>query len=169
VIHLPKGFLISFVSSYMSSAPFNAFLANLDLNGDGLNGDRLPGIGAGQLNRSLGKNDLVRLVDQFNNSFAGKRTPQNQVIPKITLPSDFGFGDSYNTQDLRVSKTFRLVERLKATVFGEVFNVLNIANLSGYSGNLQQPAAFGQPSSRATQVFGSGGPRAFQFGTRLAF
>ena len=54
-------------------------------------------------------------------------------------------------------------------VFGEVFNVLNIANLSGYSGNLQQPAAFGQPTSRATQIFGSGGPRAFQFGVRLAF
>jgi hypothetical protein len=68
-----------------------------------------------------------------------------------------------------LSKTVRLVERLKATVFGEVFNVLNIANLTGYSGNLQQPASFGQPASRAIQIFGSGGPRAFQFGVRMAF
>ena len=169
IINLPKGFRISLVASYISAKPFSAFMTNLDLNGDGLNGDLLPGTKAGQLNRSLGKDDLVRLVDQFNSSFAGKRTPQNQLIPKITLPSNFGFGDSYNTQDLRVSKTIRLVERLKATLFGEVFNALNIANLTGYSGNLQQPASFGQPTNRAIQIFGSGGPRAFQFGTRLTF
>ena len=51
---------------------------------------------------------------------------------------------------------------------GEVFNVLNIANLSGRSGNLLAPG-FGQPTSRVTQVFGSGGPRSFQLAARVTF
>jgi hypothetical protein len=54
------------------------------------------------------------------------------------------------------------------TLIGEVFNVFNISNLSGRSNNLLG-AGFGQPKSRVTQVFGSGGPRALQFGTRIDF
>ena len=54
------------------------------------------------------------------------------------------------------------------SLIGEVFNVYNAANLSGHSGNLTS-VAFGQPSARFTQVFGSGGPRAFQFGARFSF
>ena len=49
-------------------------------------------------------------------------------------------------------------------LLGEVFNVLNVANLTGHSGNLVQTSAFGQPTNRVTQLFGSGGPRAFQVG-----
>src|SRR5256885_13341205 len=43
-----------------------------------------------------------------------------------------------------------------------LFRSLNIANLTGHSTDLLQTSAFGQPASRTTQVFGSGGPRAFQ-------
>jgi hypothetical protein len=50
-----------------------------------------------------------------------------------------------------------------------MFNVLNVANLGGFSGNLANPAGFGQPTSRASQVFGSGGPRALQLGARFSF
>jgi hypothetical protein len=53
-------------------------------------------------------------------------------------------------------------------LIGEAFNLCNAANLSDYSGDLIK-GAFGQPSSRATQVFGSGGPRAFQLGARISF
>ena len=49
-----------------------------------------------------------------------------------------------------------------------VFNLYNNANLTNYGGDLTS-AAFGQPTSRATQVFGSGGPRAFQLALRLTF
>ncbi len=48
-------------------------------------------------------------------------------------------------------------------LIGEVFNLYNASNRSGFSGDLTS-AAFGQPTSRATQVFGSGGPRSFQIG-----
>ena len=49
---------------------------------------------------------------------------------------------------------------------GEVFNLFNTANLSGRSGDV---LGFGQPTSRVTQVFGSGGPRAFQIAARVSF
>ena len=47
-----------------------------------------------------------------------------------------------------------------------MFNVLNVANLTGYSGSLDkassnpatQTYAFGQPTARAGQIFLSGGP-----------
>jgi hypothetical protein len=38
-----------------------------------------------------------------------------------------------------------------------------------YGSNLNEPATFGQPGARFTQVFGSGGPRAVQLGARLSF
>jgi hypothetical protein len=59
-------------------------------------------------------------------------------------------------------------ERWRLSLIGEAFNLYNAANLSGYSGDLAGPA-FGQPASRVTQVFGSGGPRAFQLGARVDF
>jgi hypothetical protein len=54
------------------------------------------------------------------------------------------------------------------TFIGEVFNLYNKSNLNGYNGDLTRPD-FGQPNSRATQVFGSGGPRAFQLALRIGF
>jgi hypothetical protein len=51
---------------------------------------------------------------------------------------------------------------------GEVFNLFNVANLTGYSNILNQPN-YGQPSARAGQVFGPGGPRAVQLAMRLDF
>jgi hypothetical protein len=54
------------------------------------------------------------------------------------------------------------------SLIGEVFNLNNAANLSGDSGNLAS-WGFGQPTSRFTQVFGSGGPRAFQLAARTNF
>jgi hypothetical protein len=56
----------------------------------------------------------------------------------------------------------------RLTVLGECFNLFNIANLQGFSGDLTN-AGFGKPTSRVDQAFGSGGPRAFQFGLRVGF
>jgi len=156
-------------SSDYSRSPFTAFVTGLDFNGDGTNGDALPGTNVNRFNRGLGKEDLARAVEEFNQNFAGRRTPRNQPIPLLTLPAHYEFGDNYQSQDLRMSRTFSFRETYKLTLIGEVFNILNIANLSGYSGNLANAATFGQPTSRVDQVFGSGGPRAFQFGARLSF
>jgi hypothetical protein len=93
----------------------------------------------------------------------------------VVLPQNYALGDGFNSQDLRLTKTFTYKERNKLSLFAEGFNVLNIANLGGYSFNLDQVTptnqtySFGQPTSRAGQVFGSGGPRAFQLGGRFQF
>ena len=54
-------------------------------------------------------------------------------------------------------------------MFVEAFNIFNVANLGGFSYNLSNTSTFGQPTNRASQVFGSGGPRAFQLGGRFTF
>ena len=96
------------------------------------------------------------------------RTSRNQVIPKLALPANYSFGENFFSQDLRVTKFFTYRERYKLSVFGEGFNIFNIANLGGISSTVNS-SGFGIPTSRASQVFGSGGPRAFQLGARFSF
>ena len=121
-----------------------------------------------QFNRGLGKDNLRRFVALFNQDYAGKKDAQGRTIPSIVLPPEFNFGHSFLTHDLRLSRVFDFGERWRVTLIGDVFNLFNRANLSGYSGNLLG-AGFGQPASRITQVFSSGGPRAFQFAARVDF
>lgn len=91
------------------------------------------------------------------------------VIPTIpNLPASYDLGRTTVTQDIRITKAFKLKEQYKVSIFGEAFNVFNIANLTGYSYTLTS-TAFGQPTQRAGQVFGSSGPRALQVGGRFSF
>ena len=96
------------------------------------------------------------------------------TIPTLVLPPNYSLGKSIISQDMRLTKEFVYKEKYRLSVFGEAFNLLNIANLTGYNFTLDavktpQTFAFGQPESRGNQVFGSGGPRAFQFGARISF
>jgi len=71
---------------------------------------------------------------------------------------------------VRLSHTFSLgSERVPLVQLVEVFNLFNVANLVDYSTNIANSAEFGQPGARFSQVFGSGGPRAFQLGMRVSF
>ena len=168
IAELPMGFRIGMFGSYIGKPPFSAYLGGLDLNGDGTTGDLLPGTRVNQFNRGLGKNDLRQLVNEFNATYAGRQDAGHNDIPSTTLPPTFELGDSFLTQDLRLSREFRFHEHWRMKLIGEVFNVLNIGNLSGRSGDVLAPG-FGQPTSRVTQVFGSGGPRALQVAARLSF
>jgi len=131
-------------------------------------GARLPGTTTGQFNRGLGRADLVRLVDQFNQNYARKLDPHGQIIPSITLPASYSFDHGYQSLDLRLTRTVVVHEQWRLRLIGEVFNLYNAANLSGYSNDLTT-AGFGQPTARFTQLFGSGGPRAFQLAARISF
>jgi hypothetical protein len=170
VVNIPWGFQASFISSFQSRTPFQPFIPGIDLTGSGINGFPLPGSGYNQFNVGLGKSDLVNLVNQYNQNYAGKSGPiPGQVFPKVTLPTNYDFGRDFNSQDLRITKYIPLgTERVRLKVFGEVFNLFNYANLNSYSNNLTG-TGFGQPAERTRQIFGTGGPRAFQFGGRLNF
>ena len=168
VAQLPWRFELGLNFSYMSAPPFNAFVGGIDFNGDGTTDDLLPGTTMGAFNRGFGKADLVRLVDQFNQTHAGNTDSHGRAIPHLNLPGHYALDDDLNSLDLRLSRQLVFNERWSVSLIGEVFNVYNKANLTGFTGDLTSPA-FGQPTSRASQVFGSGGPRAFQFATRVNF
>jgi hypothetical protein len=168
VVQLPGRFELGLNYSYSSAPPLRAYIGGIDFNGDGTNADLLAGTTVNAFNRGMGRADLERLVAQFNPTYAGTKDAQGRTIPRVTLPARYSFGDNFHSLDLRLSRSFLFRERWRLSLIGEVFNLYNKANLSGYSGDLTS-AAFGQPTSRATQVFGSGGPRAFQLALRVAF
>jgi hypothetical protein len=176
VVNLPWGIMVSGITSYASVGPIEPTISGVDLNGNGAveagetGGAPLPGIGYNQFGVNAGKAELIQLVNQFNQTYAGTTTTTG-VVPTIALPSTWGFPRSFNSQDIRVTKVIKLgTERAKLNLIGECFNVFNIANLTGYSYNLtSNSAGFGLPTSRDSNVFGSGGPRAFQFAARFSF
>lgn len=118
------------------------------------------------------------------------------AYPYIVLPDNFSSGDSFLTHDLRVTRTIAIREKVKLNLIAEGFNIFNIANLGGFTGSLSSAAyirptatvnattgavtitapgrpnpnnTFGQPTSRVSPIFGTGGPRAFQLGARISF
>ncbi|HJZ96542.1 MAG TPA: TonB-dependent receptor [Candidatus Solibacter sp.] len=168
-VDVPGGVQVSFLSSFQSKLPFQPIITGADFYGTGVDMFLLPGSGTNRFNFGLDKGDLVSLVNQYNQTYAGKKGPNPaQIFPAVTLPSNFSTGHVFNSQDFRVTKLFKFAERWQWQLFGEVFNLLNTANLNGYQDNLLAPG-FGQPTSRFSSIFGTGGPRSFQLGTRLSF
>jgi hypothetical protein len=176
VVSLPWGVMISGITSFQSVGPIEPSISGVDLNGNGAveageaGGSPLPGIGYNQLGVNDGKQALIQAVNEFNQTYVGKTTTTG-VIQPIVLPANWSLPRSFNSQDIRVTKVFNLgTERAKLSLIGECFNVFNIANLGGYSYNLTTTGAgFGVPTSAESNVFGSGGPRAFQFAAKFNF
>ncbi len=181
---LQNGWTIAFISQTFSPTPLNAILTGLDLDGDGISRTLLPGAVYQGLGEGMTAQQLRSLVASYNVDVEARtrriqnpdgtttvvrpRTPFNQIINSIVLPDQFSNGDSFITQDVRLTRTIKLGEKFRLNLMGEVFNLFNVSNLTGYSDVLNQPN-YGQPSSRVGQAFGTGGPRAFQFGARLEF
>jgi outer membrane receptor protein involved in Fe transport len=106
----------------------------------------------------------------------------NVLLPLVSDQAQFS--DSFNSLDFRLNRTFSFGERIRLETLGEAFNIFNVTNILGtsnlnYSGfaNTLSPdnnnpgysSSFGKAVSTAGGVFGSGGPRAFQFAARLRF
>jgi Carboxypeptidase regulatory-like domain len=168
VIRLPRQLEASVNFAYTSTPPFSAYVGGIDLNGDGIRDDLLPGTKVNAFNRSMSRADLERLVAAFNQTRAGSKDAQGKPIPTLTLPNHYTFDDNFHSLDLRLTRSFTFRERWRLSLIGEVFNLYNKANLTGYSGDLTT-GGFGQPTNRVPQIFGSGGPRAFQLATRISF
>ena len=99
------------------------------------------------------------------------------------------FSDGFSSFDLRLSKPFRLGERVSVEPMVEAFNLFNVTNVLGFSKSnysgfsnvlvrdsndpsspgFLRSSSFGRPVTTAGGVFGSGGPRAFQFAARVTF
>ena len=175
---------VAFISQTDSSPALNTILTGLDLDGDGISRTLLPGTSHNSLGRGLSDSGLRQLVVRYNaeveastrrvtnpdgtSTVIRPRTPFNQIINPIVLPERFSSGDSFITQDLRLTRRIVLKEGVRLSLMGEVFNLFNVANLTGYSNVINQ-LNYGQPGARPSQVFGTGGPRALQFAARLEF
>ena len=142
-----------------------------------------------QLQRNAGgrvfhtASELNAFINQLNaaGGFEGEPLP---------LVSDNArFNDRFSSFDLRVSKIFKIGERFKLEPLVEAFNLFNVTNVLGFSksnysgfsnvlvrdsndpssAGYLRSSSFGQPVTTAGGVFGSGGPRAFQFAVRVTF
>ena len=173
----PWGFQLSPILTIASSVPFDILLP------DGTH--RVPllqrNAGARQFRRGSDLNAFIRQV----NSHGGIE----DVGPLPLVRDDLKLGDRFSSLDLRVSKRIKLGEKISLQGIAEVFNLFNTTNIRGFqatghsgfqnvlSRDSQDPkdsgflrsSAFGTPLQTAGGVFGTGGPRAFQFAARITF
>ncbi|HEY4381592.1 MAG TPA: carboxypeptidase-like regulatory domain-containing protein [Acidobacteriaceae bacterium] len=170
IVELPVGFQLSVNSSFITRTPV-LISAGYDLTGTGATtASPLPGLAY----RGLpSHSEIAGAVTAFNAKYAGTKAPNGATIAALALPTgNYDLGRPTISQDMRLTKNFKLVkEGLGLSLYGEVFNVFNIANKTGYSTALSgsSAATFGQPTARAGQVFNSSGPRAEQVGARITF
>ncbi len=171
IVDLPWGFQLGFISTMASRGPIMPVISGIDINGNGSGVTPLPGLSYNCLNLGCGKSELEAAVASWNSTFAGKKDQSpngGKTIPSITLPANYRLGRPFDSQDLRLTKTFTLKERYKFAVLAEMFNVFNYQNYQGYNFD-PSSGVFGIPTQRAGQTFGSGGPRALQLGARVSF
>ena len=148
--------------------------------------------GAREFHTGAQLNAALAQINAAGGSLCPNADPSTGFKPRVPLPlvrDDLEFGDNFSSLDLRVSKVFKLGERVRVEPIAEVFNLFNVTNVLGvsnvnYSGfsnvlvrdsgdpsspGFNRSSSFGQPVTTAGGVFGSGGPRAFQFAARITF
>jgi outer membrane receptor protein involved in Fe transport len=148
--------------------------------------------GAREFHTGAQLNAALTQINAAGGSLCPNADPSTGFKPRVLLPlvrDDLEFGDNFSSLDLRVSKVFKLGERVRLEPIAEVFNLFNVTNVLGvsnvnYSGfsnvlvrdsgdpsspGFNRASSFGQPVTTAGGVFGSGGPRAFQFAARITF
>jgi outer membrane receptor protein involved in Fe transport len=163
VFDLPHGFRLAPIWTLASGVPMDILLP------DG--SSRIPSLQRNAGGRLFHTGAELNAFLQQLNAAGGVN---GQLLPLVS--NDARFSDSFNSLDLRLSRKFSFSERIGLEPIVEVFNLFNITNVLGVSnvnysgfGNVLGTSTFGQPITTAGGVFGSGGPRAFQFAARFTF
>jgi hypothetical protein len=136
IVSLPFGIRASLISSWSSGLPASILVGSADLNGDGVNGDFLPGTHRGSLGRDVDSvQKLNSLIQAYNKSTAGQPLPRGGRAPFLfEIPDGTRFGDSFISQDLQVGRDFKIREKVSIEATAQMFNVFNISNLVGPAG-----------------------------------
>jgi hypothetical protein len=192
------------------TVPFNdtfsstSSIFTTDINGDGGTGagapraDILPGTKVGDLGSNIGSwEELNRIIDTFNHTYAGTLTPHAQRLLRAGLFSEaqlrslgafvkpislvpennpWPFQMRFST-DLRVTRPIRIKERISIEPYLEVFNLFNNTPKGTYGGLRHRvfgslnfpysPADIGDLDSQVRSLLQN--PRQFQFGIRGIF
>jgi hypothetical protein len=176
VFDLPRGFRLAPIWTIASGVPMDILLPDAT--------SRIPALQRNAGGRLFHTGAELNTFIQQLNAAGGVG---GQPLPLVR--DDARFNDSFNSLDLRLSRKFSFTERLNLEPIVEVFNLFNVTNVLGvsnvnYSGfsnvlvrDSSNPAdagffrssSFGRPVTTAGGVFGSGGPRAFQFAARFTF
>jgi hypothetical protein len=148
--------------------------------------------GAREFQTGAQLNAALSQINAAGGSLCPNADPNTGFKPPVLVPlvrDDLKFGDDFSSLDLRVSKVFKLGDRWTIEPMAEVFNLFNVTNVLGvsnvnYSGfsnvlvrdsndpgsqGFLRSSSFGEAVTTAGGVFGSGGPRAFQFAARVTF
>jgi hypothetical protein len=176
VFELPAGFMLAPIWTMASGVPMDILLPDAST--------RIPVLqrnAGGRLFHNV--SELNGFIQQINAGGGINGLP----LPQATEGARFN--DRFDSFDLRASKTFQIGERMKLEPAVEVFNLFNVTNVLGvsnvnYSGfanalvrdssdpsspGFLRSSSFGRAVTTAGGVFGSGGPRAFQFAVKFTF
>jgi hypothetical protein len=137
---LRNGWSFSYLFSYGSALPFNV-LAGSDLNGD------------------TNTNDRART---FNN-FVTVGSSAGSVARNV------GRGFDFSSLDLRLSRSFAIVESVRLQALVEAFNVLNHPNYQVPNSNFGTGVYPTAPAAGFGRATAAADPRQMQFGLRLSF
>ncbi|HEX2268602.1 MAG TPA: carboxypeptidase regulatory-like domain-containing protein [Pyrinomonadaceae bacterium] len=188
VFQLPGAVRVSPILTLASSVPLDILLPD----GSSRVCELSRNAGAREFQTGAQLNAALTQINAAGGSLCPNADPSTGFKPRVLLPlvrDDLEFGDNFSSLDLRVSKVFRIGERVTIEPIAEVFNLFNVTNVLGvsnvnYSGfsnvlvrdsgdpgnpGFNRSSSFGQPVTTAGGVFGSGGPRAFQFAARIVF
>jgi len=177
VVDIPYGFQLSPIYTLASDVPFDIRLP------PDIDNRRIPVLQRNAGGRTFRTgSELNAFINEFNSG-----RPVASRLPLVR--DDLKLGDSFQSFDLRLTKTFRISEHFNIQGIAEAFNLFNVTNIRGvnnvnFSGfqntllrdspNSANPAflrssSFGSAVQTAGGVFGTGGPRAFQFAVRVNY
>jgi hypothetical protein len=155
VYQMPWGLSAALSYAYGSGNRYNTTIATAPYGKTGANRLNLTAAG--------GPTNAITVPEAVLDRWGGPAViPSGAIIPRNSLR-----GLAYSKFDLRLTKDIRLGPSLKASLIGEVYNLFNHANYTGYVTQLSATSAattarFGQPSNASI-------PRQGQLAFRIAW